>query len=310
MKHSFLSSSNYLIQSGVKPITHILFSLLLFTHINCYSQNRPLKGSGKIVNKSFEQNNFDKIDLLDLDGKIEVEVGKPFAISVAIDDNLEPLLEAAVFNTTLTIKLRGNLSNRLYIEETNINIKISLPEVSFIKHRSNGTLTVNRITGQYFGIKNTGNGSAYLNGSIDELEIVCRDNGSVNAKNLKIKKLDVKRSGNGNVYANAEEITHKQSSGNGSVITDKKDEDKDDKIAAEKTDRPVTSIKNSTAVTVKLSVIYPVKGAYGIAIKPDETKQEYFPMGTKIYKGNQFTLFKKALFEVTAQNQRDTFAIN
>lgn len=164
------------------------------------AQKKPLKGSGKSVEKNFSLSGFDKIDLLDLDGLIEVEAGKEYNVAAVIDDNLAHLLEAKVDGSTLTIKLKGNLYNKLYIEETNIKIQITLPEVSLIKHRSNGRLTVNSIKGSYFKIKNTGNGTAYINGSVDELDIVCTDNGSVFAKECKAKKINAHRSGNGNIY--------------------------------------------------------------------------------------------------------------
>lgn len=180
----------------------MMLAVLITICTACFAQKGPLKGSGKTITQTFELKDFDKIKLLDLDGKMEVEVGKPFAISAIIDDNLAQLLEATVENGTLTVRLKGNLYNKMYIEETNIKIKISLPKVSEIEHRSNGTLTVNEIAGSYFRIKNTGNGSAYIYGAVDELDIECIDNGSVHAEKITAKKVDVKRSGNGNVYTN------------------------------------------------------------------------------------------------------------
>jgi hypothetical protein len=178
----------------------IIFLVATVAMFQVFSQSRPLRGSGKTVDKTFQLTNFDKIDLLDLDGVVEVVVGKEFSVNVIIDDNLASLLDAAVDNGTLTVQLKGNLYNRLYIEETNIKIRITLPEVTVIKHRSNGKLIVDGIIGRYFRIKNTGNGNAYLNGSVDELDIVCTDNGSVFAQKVKAKTVNVKRRGNGNVY--------------------------------------------------------------------------------------------------------------
>ena len=53
--------------------------------------NAQLKGSGKAITKTYDYKNFDKLSFQDLDGKIEVEVGKEFSISVTIDDNLDKL---------------------------------------------------------------------------------------------------------------------------------------------------------------------------------------------------------------------------
>jgi hypothetical protein len=180
--------------------TIILLTVLIATCTIVFSQKGPLKGSGKTVIQTFELNNFDKINLLDLDGKMEVEVGKPFAITATIDDNLAQLLEATVENGTLTVRLKGNLYNKLYIEETNINIKISLPMITAIKHRSNAKLTVHGIKGNFFQLKNMGNGSADIDGEVDELQIICTDNGNVYAENIVAKILTASRSGNGNIY--------------------------------------------------------------------------------------------------------------
>jgi len=201
-----------------KAFTIVLPAFLMFNTINGLAQNGPLKGSGKVVNKSFAFNDFDKIEFLDLDGKIEVFAGQPYLISANIDDNLESLLDITESDGTLRVKLKGNLYNRMYIEDTKISIKIYLPQVASIFHRSNGLLIVNGIEGDKLSIKNTGNGSAMLNGVIDELDIVCSGNGTVNAKNLQTKTLKVKKSGNGNVYVTAENIINNQSSGNGKVI--------------------------------------------------------------------------------------------
>jgi hypothetical protein len=289
-----------------KRISVIAF--VFFLSATAFSQNGPFRGSGKAVSKNFAFSNFDKIELLDLDGKMEVEAGKPFAVSATIDDNLAQLLEATVENGTLTVRLKGNLNNRMYIEETNILIKISLPQIISVFHRSNGKLTVNGISGKNFRIKNTGNGSAFLNGSIEELGVVCRDNGSVHAEKLAAKIINARRSGNGNIYTNEAATVTAQSSGNGDVIV-LKEKSNGESTAVIKKEKPLSSIQNLSAVTISLSVKYPVKGSYGIDIKPNETKQEYFPVGTKIYKGNQFTAFKTPVIVITEQNRKDIFII-
>lgn len=84
-----------------------------------------LKGSGKTITKSYDYQNFDKVFFNDLDGKIEVEVGKPYSISITIDDNLLNLLTVSENskNKTLAVSLKGNNNNKLYIEDTKIKSK-------------------------------------------------------------------------------------------------------------------------------------------------------------------------------------------
>jgi Putative auto-transporter adhesin, head GIN domain len=253
-----------------------------------YAQRGPLEGSGKIINKTFAFSNFDKVNLRDLDGVAEIEVGKPYAISVAIDDNLADLLAVSADDNTLDISLKGNRNNRMYIENTNIKIKISLPSLVYVLHDGNNGLTINRIAGDYFKIKCIDNGSATLSGTVDKLNIVCTGNGTVNARKLVANNIETSRRGNGNIYTTKEkektEQGHEESNPKANLI----------KVV----------IKNNTASKISLSVKYPVSGSYGIGINAKDSISESFPVGTKIYRGNQFTTFKKALF-VIVENSGD-----
>ena len=76
------------------------------------AQKGPLNGSGKIISKTFDNKDFDKIELKDFDGKVEIEVGKPFSISIDIDDNLEKLLSVKENNGKLKIEFEGNENNK------------------------------------------------------------------------------------------------------------------------------------------------------------------------------------------------------
>ncbi len=309
----------------VKPA---LAALLLLAGVTASAQNGPLKGSGKVVTETLAFTNFDKLDLVDLDGTVEVEVGKPFSITVAIDDNLKPLLGVSAKDGVLTVELKGNRENKLYIEETKIAIKITMPEISVLEHRGNSIVTVNGIMGRYFRIKNTGNGNALLNGAIDELEVICRSNGTVRAEQLIAKTVNVKKSGNGTVYINTSNSFAANGNGNGNVINKgtgmandgsgiigngevKTHEPTNNEKPGSKKDaeKKYTTIKNISDKTVELSVKYPVKGSYGIAVQSQQEVKEHFPIGTKIYRGNQFTLFKKPLFTVTEQNREDILIV-
>jgi hypothetical protein len=254
---------------------------LMFISI-AYTQGGPLKGSGKIVNKTFVYTNFNKVNLRDLDGNVEIEVGKPFAIEVAIDDNVEALLNVSVDDNTLDISLKGNRNNRMYIEKTNIKIKIAVPSLVYVLHNGNNGLTINGITGDYFRIKCVDNGSAILSGSVDKLDIVCTGNGTVNAKKLLANNIETTRRGNGNIFTSKEQIAGAESNVEYKA----------------KVNMVKVIIKNNTATKVNLSVKYPISGSYGISVNGKDSITESFPEGTKIYKGNQFTIFKKALFTI------------
>jgi Putative auto-transporter adhesin, head GIN domain len=184
----------------------------------CFAQHGPLKGSGKVVNKVYDYTGFDKITLNDLDGKIEIEAGKAFTITIDIDDNLEPMLQVKNSAGTLSIALEGNNNNRKYIEDTHIKVKITLPLLSSVQHDGNTGLTIIGIAGKYFRLRNGGNGSAQLTGTIEELDIKNTGNGNVNARQLVTQQAMVVCRGNGNVYVNAVKSLTAKSSGNCSVI--------------------------------------------------------------------------------------------
>lgn len=185
-----------------------------------FAQKGPLKGTGKIVSRTFDFKDFDKVSFEDFDGKIEVEIGKSFSINVDIDENLEPRLEVKKDDAEnqLTIRLAGNLNGKLYLENTRIKIKVTMPEASVIQHRGNTTVYISGIMGRYFRFENDGNGDVSLQGNIDELDIKKNGNGSVNAQKLIAKTAKVKSYGNGNVLVNSQISLAAHGTGNNSVM--------------------------------------------------------------------------------------------
>ena len=178
-----------------------------------------LRGSGQTVSKTYDYKNFDKISFEDLDGKIEVEIGKPYNISVVVDDNLEPLLTLTeeTSNKELTVKFRNNKRNWRYIEGSNIVIKISLPNAIQIKNSGNCNITVNNANGSNLLIKNESNGNLDINGSVEKLEIINDSNGNIQAQNLLSKEALVTCLGNGNVTLNCSEKISAKTTSNGNI---------------------------------------------------------------------------------------------
>jgi hypothetical protein len=194
--------------------------LILVALSAVFSQKGPLKGSGQVVKRSFNNTNFDKLSINDFDGKIEVSVGKAWAIEVSIDDNLANKLEVNQDKNEgiLQLSLKDNKNGRLYLEDTNISIKISMPEVSVISHRGNTSLMVTGIEGRYFRLENSGNGNANLQGTVNDLDLTKTGNGTINATKLLAKMAKVKSTGNGSVKVNTSLKLQANGSGNGSVI--------------------------------------------------------------------------------------------
>ena len=182
--------------------------------------NAQLKGSGTTVTKTYNYKNFDKVSFENLDGNIEVEIGKTWSTSVNIDDNLEKFL---IFTENpsekeLKVQFKGNRNNQMYIEDTIFKIKITMPEASVIKNTGNSNLIVKNVFGRYFRLENTGNGDSKISGTIDSLDINKTGNGDVNSENLIAKKADLKSTGNGDLIVNVTEQLSAKLTGNGDII--------------------------------------------------------------------------------------------
>ena len=194
----------------------LITALLIIGSIHSYSQ---LNGSGNVIHKTYDYNGFDKVYFNDLHGEITIEIGKPFSISISIDDNLEDLLNLLENKTEheLIISLKGNERNKMYIENTNIKIKITMPQASVIKNNGNSSLSISNIVGRYFRLENNGNGGTKMTGTIDKLDIIKRGNGSIVANKLLSKTSEITGAGNGGILINVEGDVTVQLSGNGDV---------------------------------------------------------------------------------------------
>lgn len=203
----------------MKKLILIITIFSVFCNIS-FAQKGPLRGTGKIISRTFDFKDFDKVSFEDFDGKIEVEIGKPFSIKVDIDENLEPRLEVKKDDAEnqLTIRLSGNYNGKLYLENTRIKIKVTMPEASVIQHRGNTNVYISGVLGRYFRFENDGNGDVSLQGKIDELDIKKSGNGNVNAQKLVAKTAKVKSYGNGNVSVNSQISLVAHGTGNNSVM--------------------------------------------------------------------------------------------
>lgn len=182
--------------------------------------NAQLKGSGNTSTKTYDYTDFNKVNFNDLDGKLEIEVGKPFSITTTIDDNLSSLL-TVIENSDqkqLTLALKGNRNNKMYIENTKIHRKITMPFLLEVSNNGNSSLTVTGIKSKSFKSINPVNGSTTLLGIVENLEVICRGNGNLNAEKLIAKNAKITCSGNGNARVNAATITESIQSGNGNII--------------------------------------------------------------------------------------------
>lgn len=199
--------------------TIIILSAMFFTGLQtAYCQMGALKGSGKVVTKIFSFQNFDSIQLQDLDGKIEVEAGKAYSITIAIDDNLERLLVVNENNKTLIIALEKNENNKRYVENSNIKITITVPQLCKIAQSGNSNTYVKAIESKSFRIQSRGNGNIVIDGTAENFDVQKSGNGNVEAGKLLTKNANIVSTGNGDVKVNASETFFADGTGNGDII--------------------------------------------------------------------------------------------
>lgn len=187
---------------------------------NIDAQNKPFRGSGNIKTITYTQAGYDKLNIFDFEGKIDVVVGQSHHVVIQIDDNIAPLVEFDLDKSEyrLTIRLRDNKNGKRYLEDIQCRIKITLPETSVISHRGNSDLNVTGLLGRYFRIEHTGNGDVRLQGKMDAFDIEKNGNGGVFAENLLCNEAKVNTIGNGDVKINASKSLLAKGVGNGDII--------------------------------------------------------------------------------------------
>lgn len=199
--------------------TYLILMWAMMHCMNIKAQNGPLFGSGKVVNRSYDFKNFEKLNIKDFDGLINVNIGSTWSINISIDDNLldRLALENDIKNQTLNLYLKGNENGKLYLENTHIKINITMPKSSYIYHSGNSVLIIKGLEGRSFTFEGKGNGKTSLLGSVDQLNITHSGNGDVDAKNCPSLTADVKKYGNGNIVVNSQLSLTAIGNGNGNV---------------------------------------------------------------------------------------------
>jgi hypothetical protein len=282
-----------------KQIISVITLLACFVSTSfLMAQNRqPLLGSGKIVSLQPAVAAFDKVRFTGMNAQVIIEIGKPKClVTIQADDNLAQMLTTTVNRENeLTIALKDNANNRLWVEGSNIVIRVEMPEASVVAYEGNGSVTVNGIVGRYFRLEKEGNGGVVLRGSTDALDIKKSGNGSVNAAELVAKSAKVTSMGNGSVSLNAS----MEFSAVGQVL------ERDEWEAVKKSTANLRRIHVTFVNAKSLRSVYYVTGtnesggkfSYGLELTALGEQKEYLPVGTKIYKKGKF------LYELTEKDE-------
>lgn len=168
--------------------------------------------------KTYDFKDFDKVQIENINGEVEIEIGKSYSITVSGKDNAQEQVQI----TKSEDKLLVNLVSKFVTDWKNrkvVKVKIVMPEISKLFNFSNADVSVKNFVGRYFGIENKGNGNVSVSGSvIDHIEINNNGNGNLETKNIISKKVDISKSGNGDVNIRTDTDFNVGMSGNGDIV--------------------------------------------------------------------------------------------
>lgn len=200
----------------INKIKLMLFLVIITTKSVC--QTNPFTESEKIISKSYNYINFDKISLLDIDGSTEIEVGDSFKIEIKIREKYLPILLVSENNNELKIKFNYTKENNKYISDPRIRIKITCPKLETLYKQGNSSVDVILGNQNKFFMYNEGNGSATLKGIVKDLSIKNEGNGKTDADRLLAENVNVASYGNGDVFINGNLNATGKRYGNGKII--------------------------------------------------------------------------------------------
>lgn len=183
----------------------LLFLFILIAQFNALSQSN--------------YKNFDKIELNNINGSVDIQLGKAFSVDIKGLNNNDSSVTVKLENEyKLVISLKKGLGWEV-MKNINLKIKITMPEISKLFNNSNADISISNFLGRYLGIENNGNGNVYVSGTIvDVLDIANNGNGDCKTKEIVAKKVNITKTGNGDVVIKTNNAFEVKMSGNGDVV--------------------------------------------------------------------------------------------
>lgn len=168
--------------------------------------------------KAYDFKDFDKVQIENINGEIEIELGKSYSISISGKDNAQEQVQITKSEDKLLVKLDSKFVTDWKSRKV-VTVKIVMPEISKLFNFSNADVSIKNFTGRYFGIENKGNGNVSVSGAVvDHIEIRNNGNGNLETKNIIAKKVDISKSGNGDVNIRTDNNFNVEMKGNGDIV--------------------------------------------------------------------------------------------
>jgi hypothetical protein len=267
--------------------------------MNAQKEMRPFTGNGQPKTVNYALKSFTDLEILWIDGKIEVEYGSSQSdISIATDENIYNMLLVENTEGVLKLEFKNNYKNRLWVEDDKTTIKIrTTQQPRKIVYKANADATFKGIDANTLTIEKDGNGDVNFEGKVDNLNLTKSDNGSVLAEKLIAQNASLDCSGNGSVKVFAKNINKQSIRGNGGMMNAANASTNGANVNTLPVKRINVTFHNPS---VKRKEFY-VSGrnerggafSYGLGLESMSKKKEYLPIGTKVYfKGKLVTTLK------------------
>lgn len=175
-----------------KRIVLLLSALVLLTVSvsGCrFGMHSGTKGSGKRQTQKREIPNFTSIST---NGAFDIQVvaQKEPSLEIEGDDNILPLVETEVSNNVLHIRSKEN-----YSIDTEITVKISVPNLEGVSVSGAGNLDVTNLKNEKFAIDLNGAPEIRVTGETKNLEIETNGAGKIDTTKLRAASVEVESNG-------------------------------------------------------------------------------------------------------------------
>lgn len=266
-------------------------SVLANAQTDKYSNQRELRGSGRIVREDRTLEPFQAIDIQPFLSKVTIDVGgTQSAVNVQLDDNFKPFLQIENTNGVLKLMFKDPANKPFWLSKGTINVTIKTPSLRQLRNESNGNVIVNGLTGESFDLTNQGNGNVTLRGTVTQLNVVSTANGDVRAKALRAQKANVITQANATVEVNAQQISS-QKMGHGTITNTAESvgrapaQKETLSSSAEELITVILQNNSPSSRTITLRFTEPGNPTYGVVsttLSAYGKRRETYPVGTKI----------------------------
>ncbi len=194
----------------MKKVTSLILIIALFfvSHIT-KAQNDT---------KSYDFKDFNKVQIENINGVIEIELGKLYSVTVSGNYNAQEQVQITKSEDKLLVTLNSTFVTD-WKKRKVVTVKIVMPEISNLYNFSNADVTIQKFAGNYLEVENKGNGNVSVTGSVvNFIDIKNNGNGNIETKNIVSKKVGIYKSGNGDVNIRTDANFNVTLAGNGDIV--------------------------------------------------------------------------------------------